>query len=211
MKRIFTTPALIVAAALGLSACGTTPFDVSRDAPFDNITPVIEAPTQDWSITSYEIIVPRTLTVSEANSIKPASDIVWREDPMGDRYEQIEAIVDQALAGVMVPREGASTPVTVSIELTRFHALTERARYTIGGEHEIEFIVTVRHAATGALLSGPRPVDLTFRAYGGQAAIEAEAAGITQRSRIMSRVQEWARTEFPTPYSDFVTVAELAN
>lgn len=210
MKRIFTTPALILAAALGLSACGV-PFDVSRNAPFDNIAPVIEAPTQDWSIAGYEITVPRTLQVSEANSIKPAADIVWREDPLGDRYAQVEAILDEALAGVMIPREGAATPVVVSIELMRFHALTERARYTIGGEHEIEFIVTVRHAETGAILSGPRPVDLTFRAHGGRAAIEAEAAGVTQRSRIMSRIQDWARTEFPTPYSDFMTVADFDN
>jgi hypothetical protein len=210
MKRIFTTPALILAAALGLSACAT-PFDVSRDAPFDTISPVIEAPTQDWSISGYEITVPRTLDVSEANSIKPRADIVWRGDPLGNRYEQVEGILDQALSGVMVPREGASTPVVVSIELTRFHAVTERARYTIGGEHEIEFIVTVRHAETGAILSGPREVDLTFRAHGGRAAIEAEAAGITQRSRILNRIQDWARTEFPTPISDFMTVAEFQN
>jgi hypothetical protein len=208
MKRIFTTPALILAAALGLSACGV-PFDVSRDAPFDNISPAIEAPTQDWSISDYEISVPRTLEVSEANSIKPRADIVWREDPLGDRYEQVETLIDEALSGVLVPREDAATPVVVSIELTRFHALTERARYTTGGQHEIEFIVTVRHAETGAILSGPRPVDITFRAHGGQAAIEAEAAGVTQRSRILSRIQDWARTEFPTPSSDFMTLAEF--
>lgn len=210
MKRIFTTPALILAAALGLSACAT-PFQVSRDAPFDNITPVIEAPTQDWSITGYEIDVPRTLRVSEANSIKPSADIVWRGDALGDRYVQVESIINDALSGVMQPREGAATPVIVSIEITRFHAVTERARYTIGGEHEIEFIVTVRHAETGEILSGPRDVDLTFRAYGGQQAIQAEAQGMTQRVRIMNRIQEWARVEFPTPYSDFVTVAEFEN
>jgi hypothetical protein len=38
----------------------------------------------------------------------------------------------------------------------RFHALTERARYTIGGQHEIEFVYSVRHAETGAILSGRR-------------------------------------------------------
>jgi hypothetical protein len=210
MKQFFRTPAVIILAALGLSACAT-PSDVSRNAPFDGIPTVIEAPTQDWSITAYEITVPRTLTVSEANSIKPSSDIVWRGEPLGDRYTQIETLLDEALAGVMIPRDGAATPVVVSIEVTRFHALTERARYTIGGEHEIEFMLTVRHAQTGAILSGPRPVDLTFRAHGGQAAIQAEAAGITQRVRIQSRIQEWVRTEFPTPYSDFITVAEFAN
>ena len=71
--------------------------------------------------------------------------------------------------------------------------------------------MTVRHAETGALLSGPRNVDLTFRGYGGQAAIQAEAAGITQRVRIMDRIQTWARAEFPTPYSGVMGVAQLAN
>jgi hypothetical protein len=210
MKRFFLTPALIVAAALGLSACAT-PFDVSRDAPLAPITPVIEAPTQDWSIASLEIVVPRTLSVSEANSIKPASDIVWREDPLGDRYAQVETLLRDALSPVLTPREGAATPVVVAIEITRFHALTERARYTTGGEHEIEFILTVRHAETGEILSGPRPVDLTFRALGGQAAIEAEAQGITQRVRITERLQAWAQVEFPVPPASLVALAAAQN
>jgi hypothetical protein len=210
MNRFFTTPALIVAAGLGLSACAT-PFDVSRNAAFDTFTPSIQAPTQDWSIIGYEIDVPRTLSVSEANSIKPAADIVWREDPIGDRYTQVEAIMDEALAGVMLPREGATTPVIVTLEVTRFHALTERARYTTGGQHEIEFILTVRHAETGEILSEPRPVDVTFRAYGGQQAIENEAAGITQRVRIVNRLQDWVRAEFPVPQTDPLVVSELAN
>ncbi|PWK62055.1 DUF6778 family protein [Roseicyclus mahoneyensis] len=210
MKRIFTTPALIVAALLGLSACGT-PLDVMRNASISTIAPVIDAPTQDWSITAVEIDVPRTLTVSEANSIKPVADIVWRGDPPGDRYDQIETLMTQALGPVLRPREGASTPVVVSLEVTRFHAVTERARYTVGGEHEIEFVLTVRHAETGEILSGPRDVDLTFRAYGGRQAIEAEAQGITQTVRITARLQEWARIEFPTPYFDLLTVAQVQN
>lgn len=210
MKRIFTTPALIVAALLGLSACGT-PLDVSRNAAFSTISPVIEAPTQDWSITALQIDVPRTLTVSEANSIKPASDIVWRGDPPGDRYEQIETLMNQALAPVLRPREDAGTPVIVSLEVTRFHSLTERARYTVGGEHEIEFVLTVRHAETGEILSGPRDVDLTFRAYGGRQAIEAEAQGITQAVRVTARLQDWARIEFPTPHLDLLTLVQVQN
>lgn len=210
MKRIFTTPALIIAAALGLSACAA-PFDVTRNVNIDTISPVIETPTQDWSITALQIDVPRTLSVSEANALKPAADIVWREDAPGDRHAQVAAIVTEALSPVMQPREGAATPVIVSVEVTRFHALTERARYTIGGEHEIEFTLTVLHAETGEILSGPRPVDLSFRAHGGQAAIQAEAQGITQRVRITERLQEWARVEFPVPYTDFITVAEFQN
>lgn len=210
MKRFFTTPALIIAAALGLSACAS-PFDVSRDASLNTVPNVIEIPTQDWSIAEVQIDVPRSLSVSEANSIKPGADIVWREDAPGDRYAQVAAILTDALSPVLQPREDAAMPVVVSIEVTRFHALTERARYTTGGEHEIEFILTVRHAETGEILSGPRPVDLTFRAHGGRAAIQAEAQGITQRVRITERLQDWARAEFPTPYVGFLTVAEFQN
>lgn len=210
MTRSFTTPALIVAATLGLSACAT-PFDVTRNAPFTPAAPVIEAATQDWSVVELRIDVPRTLTVSEANSIKPASDIVWREDPLGDRYVQVEELMRAALDPVLQPREGASAPVIVALEVTRFHALTERARYTTGGEHEVEFLVTVANAETGEVLSGPRPVDLTFRASGGQAAIQEEAAGITQRVRITERLQEWARAEFPAPSIDLLAVASAQN
>jgi len=210
MKRIFTTPVLIIAAVLGLSACAA-PFDVSRNATLSTITPAIEAQTQDWSITALQIDVPRTLSVSEANTIKPRADIVWREDAPGDRHTQVAAILTEALTPVMQPNPAAATPVIVSIELIRFHALTERARYTIGGAHEIEFVVTVRHAETGEILSGPRDVDLTFRAYGGSQAIEAEAQGITQRVRITQRLQEWARVEFPTAYGALLTSALATN
>jgi len=209
MLTKFKTSALIALAALGLSGCVTT-LPVSRDVPLE-ITPSIEAATQDWSIESFRIEVPETLVVSEANGYKPSADIVWREDPIGDRYQQVEALMRAALEPVMVPRDGASTPVVVVMEITRFHALTERTRYTIGGEHEIEFDLTVFHADTGLILSGPRHVDLTFEAYGGQRALEAEAQGITQRVRITGRLQDWVAMEFPAPSADYRPVAELAN
>ena len=209
MKRIYTTPALIVAAMLGLSAC-SAPFDVTRNAPFAPATPVAEAPIQNLSVVELRIDVPRTLTVSEANSLKPAADIVWREDPVGDRHAQVETILRDALAPMLQPRDGA-TPVIVALQLQRFHALTERARYTIGGSHEIEFTMTIANAETGEVLSGPRPVDLTFRAPGGQAALNEEAAGITQRVSITERLQDWARSEFPAPAADLLSVASAQN
>jgi hypothetical protein len=83
------------------------------------------------------------------------------------------------------------------IEVTRFHALSERARYTIGGQQEIEFVYSVRHAETGAILSAPQPVDLTFRGFGGQQAVEAERQGLTQRVRISEQLIGWAQSTFP--------------
>ncbi len=205
MLKKLKAPFLIVAAALAVSACGA-PMPVSRDAAFDT-APVIDFATQDWGVVRLDIVVPESLTVSEANRIKPRADIVWREDPLGDRYDQVRAIFAEALAPVLTPETGAD-PVIVQIELVRFHAVTERARYTIGGEHEIEFMLTVFEAESGMSISGPRLVDLTFRAYGGQDAINAEAQGITQRVRIMERLVDWAESEFPRE-PDVLLVANI--
>lgn len=210
MIRLFKTGALIVAAALSVSACAA-PMQVARNAPFENQVPVIEVPMSDWSIEAVQIIVPRSLTVSESNSIKPNADIVWRGDPMGDRYIQIEQLMHAALSPVLRPREEASVPAVVTLEVTRFHAVTERARYTIGDENEIEFVLTVRHAQTGALLSGPRPVDLTYRALGGRQAIEAEARGITERVSIIHHLQSWALTEFASARASQISLAQAQN
>ena len=193
MKRF--TAALLGLAALGVSACASIPqVDVTQGLP-----PIGALPTNvvsgDWQIQEIVIDVPASLTVSEANRIKPRADIVWREDPVGDRYVQVQALMAEAMEFALRPMDG-STPVIVELEVTRFHALTERARYTIGGEHEVEFLFTVRDAETGRALTGPRNVDLTFRAFGGQRAIESERNGIYQRDRIQSQIINWARQEF---------------
>jgi hypothetical protein len=188
----------LVCGAMAVSGCVSTPTLSTRNVVLDDAPTVAasQAVRQDWTLASLVVNVPRTLTVSEAaHQFKPRADIVWREDPLGDRYQQVEGILRGALEG-QLGRMSGSVPVQVQIDVTRFHAQTERARYTVGGEHEIEFVLTVRHAETGAILSGPRPVDLTFRAYGGQAAIEAEARGETQRVRISQRVAAWAQSEF---------------
>ena len=194
MNKYRSFSLLVIGAVLALTGCVATP-DVSRNIG-PAIGPVIDVPTQSWQFAGLEVLVPETLSVSEANSIKPRADIVWREDAPGNRHAQVQALVAAALEPALGGLQG-SVPARITIEITRFHALTERARYTIGGEHEIEFLVTVRHAETGAILSGPRAVDLTFRAYGGQQAIEAEAQGITQRVRITEQLVQWVRTEFP--------------
>lgn len=210
MIRPFVRPALLLAAAMALSACATT-GDVTRNAPLETMRPVIEAPVGDWSIQSVAINVPRSLSVSEANSIKPIADIVWRGDPIGDRHAQVAALMTAALSPVMRPRADGVTPVIVTLDVNRFHAVTERARYTIGGAHEIEFVLTVTHALTGEILSGPRQVDLSFAALGGQQAIDAEARGITQTVRITQHLQQWALAEFAHARPDDLVTAQIAN
>lgn len=185
------TPDTTDAGAIGVAA-------TSEAAPFD-ATQAASSPTPQWSIASLDIIIPRSLVVSEANSIKPFSDIVWREDPIGDRFVQIEGMIRDALAPMVATSDLGVTPAILTMEITRFHALTERTRYTTGGEHEIEFELSLRDVETGTLLTEPRHVDLTFHAYGGNRALRAEAQGVTQRVRITGRLQDWARETFIVP------------
>lgn len=205
MKSRFI-PALILGAALAVSGCvGTT--DVSRDIGTDALP--VAAPTEfyDWDVAAVEVVVPRSLTSSEANTIKPRADIVWREDPIGDRHAQVDALMTAALEPAFEAVNG-SIPVIINIEVTRFHAQTQRVRYSnIPSEQEIEFILTVRHAETGELLSGPTDVDLTFMALGGSDAIAADAQGITQRSRINERLVRWVNQEFVGPAPDTLLLA----
>jgi hypothetical protein len=191
----------ILYALLGLAAlivAGCTPTtDVSRNLALTDIGPVADVPRQNWEFAELIIDVPQSLTVSEANAYKPRADIVWREDPMGDRHAQVAAVMRGGLEPALSSMRG-DVPVQIVLEVTRFHAQTERVRYTFGGEHEIEFVYLVRHAETGAILAGPEAADLTFRAYGGQRALEAEQQGITQRVRITERLVGWVRQTFPT-------------
>jgi hypothetical protein len=195
MKKTRILSALVGVAALVVAGCTPT-TDVSRNLGLLEIGPVADVPRQNWDFAELVVNVPRTLSVSEAHGIKPRADIVWREDAPGDRYVQVEGIMRNALAPALRSMQG-DVPVQVVVELTRFHALSERSRYTIGGQHEIEFVYVVRHAETGALLAGPEAVDLTFRALGGQRAVEAEQQGITQRVRITERLVGWVQGTFP--------------
>lgn len=136
-----------------------------------------------------DIVVPRNLKVSEANMYYPPADIVWRGEPRGDRYTQVEAIwreaADRATAGM-----GAGVPVVVTVEVTRFHALTEKTRYSVGGTHSLHFLLTVTNASTGEVIDGPRRVVADVKAAGGQKAIDEEARGLTQRVVIVNRLAE---------------------
>jgi hypothetical protein len=179
MKNTRIISALLGLATLVAAGCTPTTNMSTRDAPFE--TGPSGLVRQNWGFAELVVSVPRTLSVSEAHTFKPRADIVWREDPMGDRYQQVEGIMRGALEPALRPCR-AMCPCKSSVEVARFHALTERARYTTGGQHEIEFVYVVRHAETGALLAGPETVDLTFRGYGGRRAVEAKQQGITQRS-----------------------------
>lgn len=149
-------------------------------------------------VTSVQVRVPRELKVSEANRYLPHGDIVWREDPLGDRYAQVQTIVQAAMDRGVAGLDGP-VPVVLDIEITKFHALTEKARYTTGGRHGIEFEMAVRHAETGALLLPLRSVRADLNAFGGQQALVAIASGQTQKVRITEHLAAVIRRELTKP------------
>lgn len=171
--------------ALGVAGC-SGPEMASRNAPL--AAPELEAAQQavarDYRVQAFRFQSPDDLTVSEGNGYYPVADIVWRGDPMGNRVEQIAAIFETAVMGAGEGLDGA-TPVVVEVTLRRFHALTERTRYTIGGVHSIKFELTIRHFETREVLEGPRIVDASFPGLGGMAAIAADQRGETQKVRIL--------------------------
>ncbi|VDC31518.1 DUF6778 family protein [Pseudogemmobacter humi] len=140
---------------------------------------------RDWRVAKISVEVPRSLSVSEKNSYMPRADIVWHGDPMGDRYAQIEAIFRDALQKGTRDLRG-SRPVTIQAVVTRFHALTPRARGMDGnvGVHDIRFDITVFDARTGAALTATQAVEADFAALVGQAAADADARGYTQKEEI---------------------------
>jgi hypothetical protein len=178
---------LALFALVFVSACDVDDR-VLRSAPLE----IVELPSM--RVVGVTVLVPSTLSVSEENSIKPRADIVWRGDPFGDRYEQVHKIVDDGLSRGVAGIQG-DIPVVVSAEITRFHALTERTRYSIGGVHEIEFNMTVTNSETGDVVIPTYLVKASFEGYGGKKAIEAERAGITQTVRITQHLAEVIKQE----------------
>lgn len=182
---------LAIALCLTLSACASSE-PAMRSLTFDEAvnsgkSTQIVAPR--YTVDAVEVRVPRTLVVSEANSFYPLADIVWRGEPPGDRYDQIADIFADAMeTGIFFMQSGPHVRVTV--ELVRFHALTEKTRYTVGGMHSIHYTLTVRDAVTGAVLDGPRLVKADVKASGGATAIAEEQMGRTQRVVIVEALTQ---------------------
>ena len=203
-----------VVLAFALAGCGqptqtvrssmSMPQQVSSDAsqaarlpqqPLLDATVVMHA---QYDVQAVNVSVPRSLQVSEANTFLPKADIVWRGDAPGNRYEQVKAIFDAGMArGTAAMHSGPK--VVVDIEVTRFHCLTEKTRFTVGGVHSMQFTMTVRDAVSGAILQGPRLVVADVKAAGGARAIAEDAAGRTQRVVVVERLTEVIRRELSAP------------
>lgn len=174
---------LAIGAAALLAGCGGASFATRYDAP------LLAEVSRGWRLAEVKVDVPATLDVSEARTLFPRADIVWREDPPGDRRAQVAAIfataVGQGAAGLR-----GSRPVTIALTVTRFHALTFEAetRLRRSGVHDVEFIASVLDATTGELLAGPAAIEASLPALSGPAMAEARSRGESQKSQITSHV-----------------------
>jgi len=205
--RIFA----LLAVGLSLSACATVDA-VSRNAPLQPIsegtTQPVSVPAPSRALSEARVVspvridrvivnVPKTLRVSEANVYLPAGDIVWRGDPRGDRHEQVKDIFETAMIRGAQGLQGERR-VELLINVRRFHALTEKARYTVGGVHHIIFDLALADPVSGDIIEPWREVRADLKAYGGQEAIDAEARGETQKVRITAHLARVLQEEMST-------------
>ncbi|WP_456388904.1 DUF6778 family protein [Profundibacter sp.] len=183
---------ILAALVLGLSACAQKD-EVSRNEPLS--TQLLgPAPVTSFNVQDVRISVPDTLSVSEANVYYPTADIVWRGDVYGERHQQIEALFEEAMTRGLKGLHGTRA-IFVDVEVTRFHSLTERARYTVGGVHSIRFMITLRDVQTGAIIGKPHLVNGDLKAYGGKKAVANEHRGLTQKVRILAHLADLIQHE----------------
>jgi hypothetical protein len=153
---------------------------------YDRLSPEV---TRGWRLAEVRIDVPRSLVVSEAKTLLPTADIVWREDPLGDRYDQVGKIMQAAVVRGAQGLRG-SRPVVISITVTRFHALTFEAELSNSdwGVHNVDFIAQVTDARTGEVLVPATKIRAETPAFSGERMREARRRGVTQKSMISNHV-----------------------
>ena len=179
----------LAALALGLLGACASVEAPTRNAPLEMgpLAPAGEAPqqiTRDYALADLVVVVPRELEVSERNGYYPFADIVWRGDPVGDRHAQIEELFRVA-GDRAAPAIDGSREVIAQVQIVRFHGVTERTRYSVGGVYNMVFDLTVLDAQTGQVLEPARRIVADLPAPGGQAALELERAGQTERVRVL--------------------------
>lgn len=185
-----------LAAVAILGACATsTPATRNEPAGAPVVNQTLDVMSAGWTVKDVRVLVPGKLNVSEANVYYPIADIVWREDPYGDRHAQVARILDDGLSNGLAHLKG-SRQVYMDVVLSRFHSLTEKTRYSVGGVHNIIFTLKVTDAATGQTIYGPKKMDGSLKAFGGSKAVASERRGETQKIRILSNLSSLMRQTF---------------
>ena len=152
-----------------------------------------------YRIADMTVTVPTDLRVSEADSYVPLADIVWHGDPAGDRRDQVGKIFREATV-LAVADQPTGQDALLEITVSRFHCLTNKARYTVGGLHAIHFDLTLRDPTSGAILYGPEHVIADLRAPNGARALTEELEqGRSQRAVIVAWLSHVIRRQIALP------------
>lgn len=204
--------AKILAALISIasvSACNTVETTRANpvELPPQSIGQIVQ---HEWVVQDVRVIVPTSLLASEADVFLPAADIVWREDPLGNRHEQVQIILDDAVTRGISHMDGKRA-VFVDVQLRGWHALSDKARHTVGGKHDIEFDLIVRDATTSANLIKPERITMSFKAHGGFSALKAVRAGQTQKVRISAHIAHIINLRFGGWGETDVTVENHAD
>ncbi|MFT5067930.1 MAG: hypothetical protein ACJAWC_000015 [Yoonia sp.] len=194
---------IMTVAALGLGVAGCASVDtVTRNAPLDVPAFGVEGReiARSYVIEDMTFAAPAELRVSESNSYYPNADVVWRGDPLGDRVEQIASMFQTATVRNQ-DRFVGNIPVVVDFQLVRFHGVTERTRFSIGGVYNIVFTMSVRNAVTGEVIEEPRLIKADLSAPGGVAALMQEQRGQTEKVRVTDFLTQVFKDELSGTYS----------
>lgn len=162
-----------------LSACSARTFETMYE------TGLSADVTKNWRVADIRVDVPTTLSVSEALVLVPKADIVWREDPVGDRYEQVSRIVAAGMKEGCKKLNGRRA-VRIEITVSRFHAMTleaEALNYDVG-VHNIDFTVRVVDAKSRTVLVPQTFIRAEFPAMTGVTMTQARLRGESQKTQI---------------------------
>lgn len=165
---------LLSLSMLSLGGCGTT---------FGMKSAVRLQIERSYRLKAFNFDVQEGLEISESESFYPNADVVWRGDPIGPRIPQIAAMFQEAAARNRAVLDG-DFPVDVDLTLVRFHGVTNRTRYTVGGIYNVIFDLTIKSAATGEVIEPTRRIVGNLDAPGGDRAALLDQAGQTQKVRV---------------------------
>ncbi len=176
----------IVVIVFGLAGCAATQQRAQDDTG--------AFVSRSYDLREFNFSLSADMTVSENDGYYPIADIVWRGDPPGPRKEQIAAMFETAASRAGQVIDG-DVPVAVDVQLVRFHGVTDRTRYSVGGVYNVVFLMTVRDAASGAVIEPARRIAANLDAPGGNRAVELEQSGQTQKVRVTDFLTTVLRSE----------------
>ncbi len=168
-RSMFVAPLL-----LALAGCGVPIGQSSEPRPLMQ---------RDYDLRELRFSAKDDLIISEREGYYPTADIVWRGDPLGPRVDQIGAMFQEATRRNRTIISGRQ-PIDIEVTLIRFHGVTNRTRYSIGGIYNVVFELAVRDASSGTLIEPPRRVVGNLDAPGGERAVRLEESGQTQKVRV---------------------------